>query len=452
MEAEYHCSSELGFDQSDISSDSFAIIQNLKSHGYEGLLVGGCVRDLILGLKPKDFDVVTDALPHQICNIFPRSRIIGRRFKIVHVRQRGRRYLEYIEVTTYRANPESSNSWVSKIISKSRKKRNRFDGENIYGTREEDVMRRDFTINSLYYDPIEEKVIDYLGGIQDIQQQCVRVIGNPHQRFLEDPARIIRALRFKAKLGFHFEHEMKEEIVQHTAWVDGLNSSRLYDEVLKLFNQGAAERSWDQIFSTPLGGMLFPHIASQSKANNDERHMRFIRQALRNTDSRVRDGLPVIDSFFIAVVFWYPYKKSLLRHIGKGLENYDAHDISVSECLVKRADLLMIPFRVRNIVDQIWWMQTMLERRDKRDIRSILSDRRFRAAYDFLLLRSTVGEIESSCVKWWTEIQEANPKKYAYMIDQLPKSKKSRSKQHQIKKRFHRKYARTNTTQPQGMV
>ena len=135
MEAEYHCSSELGFDQSDISSDSFAIIQNLKSHGYEGLLVGGCVRDLILGLKPKDFDVVTDALPHQICNIFPRSRIIGRRFKIVHVRQRGRRYLEYIEVTTYRANPESSNSWVSKIISKSRKKRNRFDGENIYGTR-----------------------------------------------------------------------------------------------------------------------------------------------------------------------------------------------------------------------------------------------------------------------------------------------------------------------------
>ncbi len=436
MEAEYYRSSGLGFDQSDISSDSYEIIRNLKSHGYDGLLVGGCVRDLILGLKPKDFDVVTDALPHQICKIFPHSRIIGRRFKIVHVRQRGRRYMDYTEVTTYRANPEASNSRVSRVFSKLRKNRNRFDRENIYGTREEDVLRRDFTINSLYYDPIEEEVIDYLGSIQDMEQRNLRVIGNPRQRFLEDPARIMRALRFKAKLGFDFDSEIKQEIEEHTAWVSSLNSSRLYDEVVKFFNQGAAETTWEQIFLTPLGKILFPHIASHQKSGKDRRFIRFVRQALKNTDRRVHDGLPVIDSFFIAVVFWHLYQKSLLRYTGKDIEECDAHDFAVSECLVKRTELLVIPFRVRYIVHEIWWLQKLLERRDKRDIRSIMANRRFRAAYDFLVLRSSVGEVDPKCVKWWTEIQEANPKKYTSMIGQLPKPKNTRLRPNQGKKRF----------------
>ncbi|MYB34179.1 MAG: polynucleotide adenylyltransferase PcnB [Gammaproteobacteria bacterium] len=452
MEAEYYRSHELGFDQSDISLDSFEIIQNLKSHGYDGLLVGGCVRDLILGLKPKDFDVVTDALPHQICKIFPRSRIIGRRFKIVHVRQRGRRYMDYIEVTTYRANPESSGSWIARVFPKSRKKRNMPDGENIYGTREEDVVRRDFTVNSLYYDPVEEQVIDYLGGIQDIQQQQLRMIGAPRQRFLEDPARIIRAIRFKAKLGFDLEHEMKEEIQQHAAWVEGLNSSRLYDEVVKFFNQGVAEESWDQIFETPLGEMLFSHIASGRKGGNSDRFMRFVRQALRNTDRRVRKGLPVIDSFFIAVVFWNEYQKSLLRHTGRGLREHDAHDSAVSDCLVKRPELLIIPFRVRDTVHEIWQMQTMLEHRDKGHIRSIMANRRFRAAYDFLVLRSTVGEIGPACMKWWTQIQEVNSKKRASMIDQLPDPKQARSKRRRRKNRSGRQHARSHANQPQDMM
>ncbi len=451
MEAEYYSSSELGFDKSDISQDSFEIIQNLKSHGHDGLLVGGCVRDLTLGLKPKDFDVVTDALPHQICKIFPRSRIIGRRFKIVHVRQRGQRYMDYIEVTTYRADPESPGSWVSKILPKSRNKRKVFQGENIYGTREEDVMRRDFTINSLYYDPVEERVIDYLGGIQDIQQQQLRMIGNPRQRFLEDPARIIRAIRFKAKLGFDFEHGMEEEIQQHTAWVEGLNSSRFYDEVVKFFNQGAAEESWGQIFETPLGEMLFSHMASDRRSNNSDQFTGFIRQALRNTDRRVREGLPVIDSFFIAVVFWSEYKKSLLRYMGKGLREHDAHDSAVSDCLVKRPQLLIIPFRVCDIVHEIWRMQAMLERRDKRDIRPIMANRRFRAAYDFLVLRSTVGEVDPTCVKWWTEIQEVDSMERKSMITQLP-NPKPRSKRRRRKNRSVRQHARLHATQPQDMM
>ncbi len=452
MEAEYYCSLELGFDQSDISPDSFEVIQGLKSHGYDGLLVGGCVRDLILGLKPKDFDVATDALPHQVCKIFPRSRIIGRRFKIVHVRQRGRRYMDYIEVTTYRANPESSGSWMSRIFPKSRKRRKALDGENIYGMREEDVVRRDFTINSLYYDPVEEQVIDYLGGIQDIQQRQLRMIGNPQQRFLEDPARMIRAIRFKAKLGFDLEHEMEEEIQQHTAWVEELNSSRLYDEVIKFFNQGAAEKSWDQIFDTPLGEMLFSHIASDRKHGNSARFANFVRRALRNTDRRVRKGLPVIDSFFIAVVFWNEYQKSLLRYTGKGLRENDAHDSAVSDCLVKRPKLLVIPLRVRDIVHEIWRMQARMERRDKRDIEPIMENRRFRAAYDFLALRSTVGEIGSACTKWWAEIQGTNAKKRASMIDQLPDSKQARSKRRRRKNRSGRQHGRPPETQSQDIM
>lgn len=452
MEAEYYRSLELGFDQSDLSPDSLEIIQNLKARGYDGLLVGGCVRDLILGLKPKDFDVVTDALPHQICKIFPRSRIIGRRFKIVHVRQRGRRYMDYIEVTTYRANPDSSGSWMARVFSKSRKKRNMPDGENIYGTREEDVARRDFTINSLYYDPVEEQVIDYLGGIRDIQQQQLCMIGNPQQRFLEDPARIIRAIRFKAKLGFELDPEMAEEIQQHTAWVEGLNSSRLYDEVVKFFNQGAAEQSWDQIFDTPLGEMLFPHMAAERKNSNSGRFMNFVRQSLRNTDKRVRQGLPVIDSFLIAVVFWNEYKKSLLRYTGKGLREGDAHDSAVSDCLVKRPKLLIMPFRVRDIVHEIWWMQTILERRDKRDIGSIMANRRFRAAYDFLVLRSTAGEIDRACMKWWAEVQEVGSGKRASMIDQLPNPRQNRSKRRRRKTRSGRQHPRSPATQPQDMT
>ncbi|MCY4150317.1 MAG: polynucleotide adenylyltransferase PcnB [Gammaproteobacteria bacterium] len=452
MEAEYYRSHELGFGQSDISPDSLETVRNLKSHGYDGLLVGGCVRDLILGLKPKDFDVATDALPNQVCKIFPRSRIIGRRFKIVHVRQRGRRYMDYIEVTTYRANPESSGSWMSRVFPKYGKKRRALHGENIYGAREEDVMRRDFTINSLYYDPVEEQVIDYLGGIRDIQQQQLRMIGNPQQRFLEDPARIIRAIRFKAKLGFDLECEMEEEIQQHAAWVEGLNSSRLYDEVIKFFNQGAAEESWDQIFKTPLGKMLFSHVASGCKGSSSDSFKSFVRQALRNTDRRVREGLPVIDSFFISVVFWNEYQQSLLRYRAKGLRAYDAHDSAVSDCLVKSPELLVIPLRVRDIVQEIWRMQARLERRHKRDIGAIMTDRRFRAAYDFLALRSKVGEIDLACAKWWTEIQKANSKKRMSMIDQLPDSGKTRSKRKGRKNRSDRQHEQSPATQPQDRM
>ena len=422
MEAEYHSSAELGFDRSDISQDSLKIIESLKSHGHDGLLVGGCVRDLILGLKPKDFDVVTDARPRQICEIFPFSRIIGRRFKIVHVRLRRGRFPHFVEVTTYRANlGHAKPGWLPGFVRLRKNRRART--ENVYGTRQEDVMRRDFTVNALYYDPLKETVIDYLGGISDIKNQMLRMIGNSQQRFGEDPARIIRAIRFQAKLGFDLEDEMRKNINKHCAWLNDLNRSRLYDETVKFFNQGAAKETWRLLFKTPLGNMLFPQIKSCRKDGSSDLFFRFVEQALTNTDQRVHAGLPVVDSFFIAVVFWKEYQTSVARNRSGRWPGFKAHDLAVAESFSHSSGLLEIPYRVRSIVHEIWWMQTLLERRQRRDIRPVMANRRFRAAYDFMLLRSRAGEIDPAGVKWWAEIQKAACEEQKAMIDQLPKSK-----------------------------
>ena len=425
LDAEIHSSAELGFDRSDISPESLEVVRTLKSRGYDGFLVGGCVRDLIMGLKPKDFDVATDALPGEVQDIFPRSRIIGRRFKIVHVVSRRGRFRHVVEVTTYRAASENPDGAKGRTFSRS-SRTGRILADNVYGTREEDVMRRDFTLNALYYDPLKEKVIDYLGGVRDIRHRQLRMIGDPERRFAEDPVRMIRAVRFQARLGFEVQDEIESAIRNRFRCLEDIHTSRLYDEVIKLFHQGSAEEAWDRLFETPLGKMLFPHVASSMRHGQPDSCLEFVRGALRNTDNRVRAGMPVIDSFFVAVVFWDVYRKALGRQRAGRTAKHEAHGRAVLETLDDSSGLVIIPLRVRTIVQEIWWMQDLMERRPKKSIDSIMANRRFRAAYDFLVLRAEAGEIDRASPDWWTRLQEVTPDQRRSMIDSLPGAKKKR--------------------------
>ena len=443
MDAEIHSSAELGFDRSAVSPESLEVVRTLKSLGYDGFLVGGCVRDLIMGLKPKDFDVATDALPAEVQDIFSRSRIIGRRFKIVHVVSRRGRFRHVVEVTTYRAASESPNG---RAFSRS-DHTGRILADNVYGTREEDVMRRDFTLNALYYDPLEEEVIDYLGGIRDIRRRQLRMIGDPDRRFAEDPVRMIRAVRFQARLGFELQDEIESSIRNRFRCLEDIHTSRLYDEVIKLFHQGSAEDAWDRLFETPLGKMLFPHVASPVRHGQPDSCPAFVRGALRNTDNRVRAGMPVIDSFFVAVVFWDEYRKALGRQRAERMAKHEAHGLAVLETLDDSSGLVIIPLRVRTIVQEIWWMQDLMERRPRKNIASLMANRRFRAAYDFLVLRAEAGEIDRVSPDWWTRLQDAAPNERRSMIDSLPRAKKKRRR-----RRAGRARAQCSPAQNQGAV
>ena len=423
MKPIYYQSSEFGFDRGRISRAALKVVEILHKAGYDGYLVGGCVRDLLLGKVPKDFDVTTDAKPEEVKKLFDRARIIGRRFRLVHVRFRG----ETVEVATYRADPNRSkkSKWFN-WSSKQKPVGGRITDDNVYGDIEDDSIRRDFTVNALYYDPSTERVIDYLGGVSDIENHRLKMIGDPIERFAEDPVRMLRVIRFKAKLGLLPDPSLEASIHDHRQLLAEVPPARLFDEVLKMFHHAHAVSSWKELRKIGVAELLFDQAVEILESEGGDVYEQLILHALENTDRRIAEEKPVIPAFLFAVVLWGPFMKHFKTLSQVQSNTAQALRQAADEVFAVQCLQVSVPRRVSIPSTEIWMLQGALERRRPRSVRSVLENRRFRAAYDFLLLRARIGEIEQELVDWWTRIQDADEGARNKMIGALSPGKSSR--------------------------
>ncbi|WP_426143128.1 polynucleotide adenylyltransferase PcnB [Pseudomonas sp. DWP3-1-2] len=406
-------SSQHSLQRSQFSRYAVSIVERLQNAGYQAYLVGGCVRDLMLNIEPKDFDVATSATPEQVRAEFRNARIIGRRFKLVHIHF-GR---EIIEVATFRANhpvddeDEDSNQ-------SSRNESGRILRDNVYGTLEEDAQRRDFTINALYYDPVSERVLDYANGVHDIRNRLIRLIGDPQQRYKEDPVRMLRAVRFAAKLDFGIEKHSATPIRPLAPMLRDIPSARLFEEVLKLFLSGYAASTFEMLVDLELFEPLFPASSKALEYNPTYTHT-LISEALTNTDLRIKQNKPVTPAFLFAALLWPALPAKVLRLQERGVPPIPAMNDAAQELIVEQCQRIAIPKRFTLPIREIWDMQERLPRRSGKRADMLLDNPRFRAGYDFLLLRESAGEETDGLGEWWTEYQECNDSERREMIRDL---------------------------------
>ncbi|WP_417778086.1 polynucleotide adenylyltransferase PcnB [Stutzerimonas xanthomarina] len=396
--------------RNDLSRHAVSVVERLQHAGYEAYVVGGCVRDLLLDLEPKDYDVATSATPEQVRAEFRNARVIGRRFKLVHVHF-GR---EIIEVATFRANhPEQDDDEANHLAS--RNESGRILRDNIYGTLEDDAQRRDFTINALYYDPSTERILDHTHGVHDIRNRLIRLIGDPEQRYQEDPVRMLRAVRFAAKLDFEIEKHSAEPIADLAELLNDVPSARLFDEIIKLFLSGKAERTFDLLLEYDLFAPLFP-ASADALEDNPEYAGTLIRNALANTDLRIAQGKPVTPAFLFAAMLWPALPMRVAELQARGLPPIPAMQEAAHDLIWEQCQRTAIPKRFTMPMREIWDMQERLPRRQGRRADQLLENPRFRAGYDFLLLRESAGEKTDGLGDWWTEYQEASESERRNMI------------------------------------
>lgn len=390
--------SEHGISRANISEAALKVLYRLKAAGFEAYLVGGAVRDLLLGREPKDFDISTDAHPEDVKALFSNSRLIGRRFKLVHVRF-GR---EIIEVATFRGEHEAEETHDDGMILR----------DNVYGTLEQDVWRRDFSVNGLYYNIKDFSVVDYVGGVADLQTGVLNVIGDPEQRYLEDPVRMLRAIRFAGKLGFRIHPDSEAPIFELGGRLEAVPPARLFDEILKLFLSGNALGTFELLRHYDLFKRLFPMTdACLAEEEHGFPHM-MVAKGLANTDARIAEDKPVTPAFLFAVLLWEPVRARSLRLMGEGMSEIQALQLAGDEVVTEQARHIALPKRFSLQSREIWTMQARLKRRQGKRAERLMESARFRAAYDFLLLRAESGEDElQSLAVWWTEYQTANPER-----------------------------------------
>ncbi len=402
-------------DTENLDSRALEVVDALHEAGFQALLVGGCVRDLLLGIRPKDFDVATDATPEEVRRVFRRSRIIGRRFRIVHVRF-GR---DIIEVSTFRRGLEHDEMDLAhsrkdlKGSSAARSSRGILLRDNTYGSLDEDAMRRDFTINALYYDPRTETLAEFANGLEDLEAGRLRLIGDPVKRFREDPVRILRAIRFAAKLDFEIEPETEAAIPKTVELIGEIPAARLFDEVIKLLLCGSAEKTWVLLRKYGLTELLFPSLKDHTLPE----------LAMISTDNRVRLEKPVTPGFIYAVLLWPGYLSRRQRY-SQNMPFPQARDLACNEIIAEQQPIISIPRRFSQFIRDVWNLQPRLERRQPRTIERLLSHPKFRAAYDFLLLRADAGEVPQEQAVWWTNIQTADSEERSAMIRSLKPPKK----------------------------
>lgn len=389
-----------------ISRAALDVLYGLHKAGFEAWLVGGCLRDILTGSEPKDFDVVTNATPEQVHEVFRRSRIIGRRFRLVHVRF-GR---DVIEVATFRAlnsdGEDRHHSDHGQILR-----------DNVFGDIQEDALRRDFTINALYYNIADFTLHDFVGSMKDIEARRIRLIGDPDQRYREDPVRMLRAARFAAKLDFELDPATEAPIKTQAELLHNVPPARLFDEVLKAFLTGHALRSWEILQHYGLFDILFPETA-RVIAEGDETAVELIRAAMINTDRRIERGRPVTPAFLYGVFLWPAVRARIERHRNNGMAPAEAMHKATSQVIAEQVQVIAIPRRFSSVMREIWEQQPRLARRAKR-AQQIMENPRFRASYDFLLLREQAGEIEPGLGDWWTRYQEVSPDERLEMLREL---------------------------------
>lgn len=376
-----------------ISPNALTVVKKLQKNGYQAYLVGGCIRDILLQKEPKDFDVVTSAHPEQVKKVFRNCRLIGRRFRLAHILY-GR---EIIEVATFRSNEVA--------VKESTSKEGRVLQDNQYGkSLKEDALRRDFTINALCYDPIKKKIHDFSGGLKDLEKGQIKILGNAEERYKEDPVRMLRAIRFQAKLGFDIEKNTFKAIAPCRDTLNSVPPARLFDESLKMFQSGYALKSYQQLKEYAMLSFFYPVFENHNLENED-----FILQSLSNTDERIKKGLSVNPAFLVAVFLWQTVNDGAPKFIKKKIPPTVSVQKSASEVLSVQCRQLAIPKRLTNVMRDIWGLQYRLENYKGKKAKHLLEHPRFRAGYDFLCLRSYVGEISDEKCRWWTNYQKENP-------------------------------------------
>ncbi len=396
---------EHGISRKNISNGALRVLYRLHESGYKAFLVGGAVRDLLLGGHPKDFDVATDATPEQTRTLFRNSRLIGRRFRLAHV-VFGR---EIVEVATFRGIGEVGDS-----------DRHVVDGrivrDNVYGSIEEDAIRRDFTINALYYDIADFSVRDYVGGIEDLRQRRMHLIGDPAQRYREDPVRMLRAARLAAKLDFSLSAETEAPIAELAPLLADVAPARLFDESLKLFLAGPGLESLRRLHHLGLLGQLFPATAAALAGPNSARFGRLLGYTFTSTDERIRNDMPVAPAFLFAAMLWEPVRTMAEALEAGGTEAGVAWTVAVDKVLHQQASRVAIPKRFTIAMEEIWSLQSRFEQRQKKRVMRLLAHPRFRAAFDFLVLRSHEEPELKEQVAWWTHAQQLDAEHLAKQL------------------------------------
>jgi poly(A) polymerase len=416
--------SEHRIDPSLVDERAVKVVRTLVDAGYEAYIVGGAVRDLLVGMRPKDFDVATNATPEQVKALFRRAFIIGRRFRIVHVvfgRGRQERGLsEVIEVSTFRAMVDAA---AAEQVSGNEKtsrgdlagKAHVVDAEgrvlrdNVWGPQIDDAARRDFTINAMYYDPVREIVVDYHGGIKDVKKKLLRMIGDPAARYREDPVRIIRVVRFAAKLGFEIEAKTRAPIKKMAALLDNVPASRTFDEMIKLLQTGHALASIEELRKQGLHRGVFPVLdVVLDEAHRHDGREKFVQLALADTDRRVGEDKPVAPSFMLACMLWHDVLDGWQKLKANGEPSFPALQQAIDTVFDARIGDISGRGKLAADMREIWMMQPRFERRQGNATMALLEQPRFRAGFDFLRLRGDAGEIDAELANWWEDFSLAD--------------------------------------------
>jgi poly(A) polymerase len=419
---------EHGIDKALVDERAIKVVSTLTEAGHEAYIVGGAVRDLLLGLRPKDFDVATNATPEQVKALFRRAFIIGRRFRIVHVVfGRGRDH-EVIEVSTFRALIDAS---AEQVAGNEKTSKGELAGktsvvdasgrvlrDNVWGPQIEDAARRDFTVNAMYYDPQREIVVDYHGGLADARKKLMRMIGDPATRYREDPVRIIRVVRFAAKLGFEIEPKTRAPIKEMAALLDNVPQSRTFDEMIKLLQTGHALASIEELRKQGLHRGVFPVLdVALDEAHRHDGRERFVQLALADTDRRVGEGKPVAPSFMLACMLWHDVLDAWQKLKAKGEAAFPALQQAVDAAFDARIGDISGRGKLGADMREIWMMQPRFERRVGQGPFTLVEQPRFRAGFDFLRLRADAGEIDAELAEWWEDFSLGDDEERAALME-----------------------------------
>jgi poly(A) polymerase len=395
-----------GLRRDQLSHGARKVCEGLHQAGFSAYVVGGAVRDLLLGVQPKDFDVATNASPEEVHRLFRRSRMIGRRFKIVHVMFGS----ETVEVSTFRAGDSSDTDEHGRVLR-----------DNVFGNREQDAERRDFTCNSLYYDPADETILDFHQGLRDLQRKSVRVIGEPRARYREDPVRMLRAVRFAAKLGFTIDGETCAPIASMASLIENVPPARLFDEMLKLLLSGHAVKCVKQLRAVGLHHGVLPLLDVILEQPMGEK---FVMLALAQTDERVLHGKSVSPAFLFASLMWHEVLAEWKKQEKAGLRPLPALHAAMDTVLDIQTEKLAIPRRFTTVMKDIWSLQPRLELRSGKRPFSLLMHEQFRAGFDFLVIRTASGECPAELADWWHDFQQASPEERDGMLKSPPAGEK----------------------------
>jgi len=432
--------------RANISPAALKVLYKLKDEGYQGFLVGGAVRDLLLDLQPKDFDIATEAHPEEVRKIFRNCRLIGRRFHLAHVRFGH----EIIEVATFRAahTEIDEDHGVDEVEHRVLDEHGRILRDNLYGTIEEDVWRRDFTANALYYSIEDFTIWDYVGGVEDARNRVLRLIGDPATRYREDPVRMLRAARFAAKLDFTLHPGTEAPIGELAYMLDRMPPARLFDETMKLLLSGHAVASLEWLIRLELLPHLLPDVADALEAAPESAGARLLQLGLAGTDDRIHDDKSVTPTFLFAVLLWPAILRALGTPDGPLPQDPQALLDAADKVIGRQLKRIALPKRFSLPMRELIMLQARFERRSGRRALRLLEHPRFRAAYDFLLLRAEAGEVDMELADWWTDLQAASDEDRIAMVENRPVSEQAAEAPKKSSRRRRRPRRRRTTDGP----